>query len=301
MSLGRLLQRLWPGKNTPAELRHFDWKFYVRFYPDLKRNGVDSRKKAELHWLQTGRAEGRIGGPHDPACRRNFQALTDYLQTVGRRAAEARRVLANRTPPLIHILTRSNQRPRFFQENRASVAAQTYRSFRQLVSYENPETLRYLQRAGVPESDAIHVTRKTTSATHPYNLFVNDLMGRVEDGWILFLDDDDLFTTPEALTILASRLVDENQLVIWKAWFPDKIVPFVNDAKAIQPGGMTSCCFAFHARHKADAQWHEHKAGDYRCFDQLRNKLPAVILDDILTRVNYTDASAGWGEPRDKK
>ena len=283
------------------KLEGFDWKFYVGFYPDLKRTGVNSRRRAIRHWLQFGWAEGRIGGLRHQSFRDNLQILDDYLKRAGPCAAEAEAALAGRRAPLVNILTRSNRRPRFFQDNRISVVGQTYKRFRQLVSYENDETLKYLRAQGLPENDLIRVVRQQTEASHPYNLFVNDLMDQVAEGWILFLDDDDLFTTPHALLIIAAHLNDENSLVIWRAWFPDKIVPATRDIHQISPGGITSCCFAFHSKHRKNAQWHEFKAGDYRCFEQLRQFLQPVFLDDILVKVNYTDCGAGWGEARDKQ
>ena len=292
-----------PADQVPEaqKLAVFDWRFYLSYYPELRSRGVTNQRRATRHWLNHGFAEGRLGGPQHPTFQANLRHLNAYLQQVGSRAQAAGAALAGRTPPLINILTRSNRRPRFFQDNRNSVAGQDYKKVRQLVSYENPETLRYLSESGIPEGDLIRVVRKQTEASHAYNLFVNDLMNQVTEGWIMFLDDDDLFTTPHALSIIAAQLQDENSLVCWCAWFPDKIVPATKDINAISEGGITSCCFAFHSRHRKHAQWHEFKAGDYRCFDQLRQQLQPVFLDDILTKVNYTDRSAGWGEARDKQ
>lgn len=308
MGLHDLIGKFLPGLPAPVSdpvqakaLEGFDWKFYVSFYPDLKRTGINNRRKAIRHWLQFGCPEGRIGGLEHRSFRDNFQVLTNYLKGVEPRAAEAEAALARRGGPLINILTRSNKRPRFFQDNRSSVAGQTYKNFRHLVSYENAATLKYLSRHALPPGDLIHVVRRETVGSHPYNLFVNDLMERVAEGWILFLDDDDLFTTPHALAIIASQLVDEGSLLIWRAWFPDKVVPATRDVHQINPGGITSCCFAFHSKHRAKARWHEFKAGDYRCFEQLRSFLKPVFLDDVLAKVNYLERSAGWGEPLDKR
>lgn len=317
MRLRDIFGKILPGRERPApplsgsgsqddpairvqRLAVFDWKFYLNYYPELKAQGITTERKAIKHWLHHGFSEGRLGGPQHHTFQANLEILTTYLNRVEHRAAEAERLLADRTRPLINILTRSNRRPRFFQDNRKSVIGQNYKNIRQLVSYENAETLKYLKTQGLPEADLISVVRKTTTATHPYNLFVNDLMDRVTEGWILFLDDDDVFTTPNALSIIAAHLVDENSLVCWRAWFPARIVPGTSDLGQIKEGDITSCCFAFHSRHKNNAQWHEFKAGDYRCFDQLRKQLRPVFLDDILAKINYTDRSAGWGEANDK-
>ena len=38
----------------------FDWKFYVNYYPDLLKNGIDDKEKAWKHWIEYGKNENRI-------------------------------------------------------------------------------------------------------------------------------------------------------------------------------------------------------------------------------------------------
>lgn len=272
--------------------REFDWRFYVSFYADL--SGIQSETEALGHWLERGWGEGRIGGTGCEKFVSNRLRLNRYLA-----GTNANSKLPKVNGPLINILTRTNRRPLFFRDNRASVENQAYRNYRQLVSYENAETFEYLRKTTLPPQDLIKVARNGCG-THPYNLFVNALMEQVSEGWILFLDDDDLFTTPNALSVIASHLNDPETLVIWNMWFPDKIVPGTRNLSEILEGKIASSCFAFHSKHKQAAAWHSSRAGDYHCFDNLRKKLKPLFLDDILARTNYTDRSAGWGQPQDK-
>mmetsp|Transcript_9294 Transcript_9294/g.27924 ORF Transcript_9294/g.27924 Transcript_9294/m.27924 type:complete len:628 (+) Transcript_9294:75-1958(+) len=48
-------------KSNSAVLRSFDWEEYLRNYPQLRDEGIDSRRKAESHFLSVGRAQGRVG------------------------------------------------------------------------------------------------------------------------------------------------------------------------------------------------------------------------------------------------
>jgi hypothetical protein len=41
-------------------MEDFDWEFYVNYYPDLKKSGIGSRSIAFKHYLNHGKAEGRI-------------------------------------------------------------------------------------------------------------------------------------------------------------------------------------------------------------------------------------------------
>ena len=43
------------------KLLNFDWEFYINYYNDLKRNGINNRQKAQDHWLTHGINENRIG------------------------------------------------------------------------------------------------------------------------------------------------------------------------------------------------------------------------------------------------
>ena len=38
----------------------FDWKFYLNRYPDLRRAGINNKKKALLHYLKLGKLENRF-------------------------------------------------------------------------------------------------------------------------------------------------------------------------------------------------------------------------------------------------
>jgi hypothetical protein len=40
--------------------KQFDWIFYTNYYPDLKKAGINTKRKALKHWIDFGRREGRI-------------------------------------------------------------------------------------------------------------------------------------------------------------------------------------------------------------------------------------------------
>jgi hypothetical protein len=48
---------------SPALPEEFDWREYLRRYPDLRAAGIDSEAGAVDHWTKYGRAEGRWGAP----------------------------------------------------------------------------------------------------------------------------------------------------------------------------------------------------------------------------------------------
>ena len=42
---------------------HFDWKFYLDLYPDLKKAGINTQEKAYQHYINHGKNEGRACHP----------------------------------------------------------------------------------------------------------------------------------------------------------------------------------------------------------------------------------------------
>ena len=46
----------WSNNKIPTD---FNWKNYLNFNKDLEKNGVNTQKKAESHWISNGRYEGR--------------------------------------------------------------------------------------------------------------------------------------------------------------------------------------------------------------------------------------------------
>jgi GR25 family glycosyltransferase involved in LPS biosynthesis len=43
------------------KLLNFDWEFYINYYSDLKKSGINNKQKAQEHWLSHGFNENRIG------------------------------------------------------------------------------------------------------------------------------------------------------------------------------------------------------------------------------------------------
>ena len=101
--------------------------------------------------------------------------------------------------PLVNVLTRTSGRPKFFYCNWVSIQQQDYPRVRHLVSYDDQETWEYLQeyvgRGRCGGVEAIEVERiPLEGGDHfPYNLYMNRLQAEIEEGWVMFLDDDDIF------------------------------------------------------------------------------------------------------------
>lgn len=56
----QLKQRVFAKTIQPTVPHNFNWEFYVSHYPDLKKAGINTKEKAENHYLIYGKKEGRV-------------------------------------------------------------------------------------------------------------------------------------------------------------------------------------------------------------------------------------------------
>ena len=194
---------------------------------------------------------------------------------------------------LINILTRTSRRPKFFEVNLKSVLAQDYPLIRHLVSYDDPETEQYLKGflKKYPGSFEMYPVKRIEpeGGSHfPFNLYLNRLQAEVKSGWIMFLDDDDIFIENTAVSQLVKHLPNINQMLFWQVKFPTRIVP--KHCRGPPRLGEISCIgFMFHSSLIKVASWGDQKGGDYRVIKLLYDHLDgrARWLQLVLTAVNY--------------
>lgn len=195
----------------------------------------------------------------------------------------------NRTKeqPLINILTRTSGRPVGFSKCYHSIANQSYKKVRHIVSYDDPQDLEYLKDYQV---EKIAVKREKTapismtppeenSEFKPYNLYCNELLSVVEEGWIMFLDDDDMLSRENVLEEITNYILKNNTdtLFFWKTRFPNGfLLPsnsnFRNKKVILQQ--IDTACFLFHSKYKSVSHWDCWWAADYRFIKELSDTIP---------------------------
>lgn len=185
--------------------------------------------------------------------------------------------------PLINILTRTSNRPIGFEKCFESVKNQTYRNVRHLVSYDNPADLSYIKKYKVETikvyKDEIIDENALNKKYEPYNLYCNELLKEVKEGWIMFLDDDDMLLHDNVLKEIINhiRKSNENTLFFWYTRFPDgTLLPsqenFKNKKIVLQQ--MDTACFSFHSKYKNAALWDAWWAADFRFIEKLAQIIP---------------------------
>lgn len=201
-----------------------------------------------------------------------------------------------RDPPRVNIITRTSGRPEYFKECYQSIREQTYENWYHIITADDEETINYVAPLTRDEDSSIGlkvVKEERSGFDHfPYNLYINEAYKFVDHGWVMFLDDDDIFISHTSLESIANQLVDEDALYIWKVEFPDKVIPSSSFGIAPVYGDIASIGWAFHSKHMDKAVWDNRKAADFRCVEKLFNHLRPVWIDSILTKINY---NTGWG------
>ena len=185
---------------------------------------------------------------------------------------------------LINILTRTSGRPIGFYNCRRSIEKQSYKKIKYFVSYENEDDIDYLDCTGlikikVNKYDGDILINPNGSLHAPYNLYCNELLNNVENGWILFLDDDDHLLHNKVIQEIVSEIkkADEDTLFIWQMRYPNgKLLPTREHFKSeqIAMDYIGSPCFIFHSKYKGFAKWDQWKASDYRVIKKLHETIP---------------------------
>lgn len=216
--------------------------------------------------------------------------------------------------PLINILTRTSNRPGYFNRMRQSLSLQTYTNWRHIVHTDNESDVDYILKSGVPHEDIIVSVPSTIDQSkfktevingkehvirhRPYNLYFGKMHKLVESGWIIYIDDDDEFVNDNSLEQLSAFIEkqDEESFVLFQGLFyrRDMFLPWIELPANIKYhksklgdllyGELGGRCFAFHHNFSKVAAWDEYSGGDYRVYQKLKAQLNLVGLQKVMTK-----------------
>ena len=204
------------------------------------------------------------------------------------------------TGPLLNILIRTSNRPNYFRRLIRNIESQSYPNYKLIISADTPETEKYVISAGYRPIPVKRLCKNQTQ-TFPWNLYLNTLMNKVRDGWIMFMDDDDMYSDNSALDLIAASLGNESSMLVWRLRFPDgRYVPAVNymGKTPFTRKQIAMPCFAFHSKWKNLIRFDGQRAGDFRMANHLQQFLEVKWLDLTLVKL---DNFGNVGRPVDLK
>lgn len=212
--------------------------------------------------------------------------------------------------PIVNILTRTSGRPKYFERCYESVQSQTYENINHLISVDDDETEEYVKKLTkqyvrvIPQKEGIPRIDPVTHARHAahYNLYLNELRAHVQSGWIMFLDDDDMFMSDNAISDIINRISNEDELVFWKVRFPKTIIPphELFKKKIIALNNFSMIGFMYNKKYDNYASFDHFSGGDFFFIKQLAPKVPNKLwINEIYTGLQRRDRMGGFGRRDD--
>ena len=302
--ISRLLEEVPPDFNA---------RNYLLINNDIYKSGVKTEQAAKLHYVKYGRGEKRVYSNAE-------YPLPNLLsiQQQGQQGQQGQQHTSSlpTTGPKINILMRNTYRPTYFRKCIQSILTQKYQDYRIIMCYDDDNCLEYLKEYMNHEKmEIFKATSVDKSQSHFYNLYCNELLSRVkstnnsddrDSGWIIFLDDDDMFESPESLSIIASNIsretlthspniIRDNRIFLWKVRFSKNILVYPRDRAVIKKRDITTCGLCFHSRYKHLSQWESKQGSDWIYFSKLFEnvyKSPTsqrIFIDRVLTRTTHNN------------
>ena len=313
-----------------------DYKFYNRTYPDLKEFQITTKDMIINHFFSTGNGENRIPCEHkfykdhpnfnieeysyfnpdlfnmtyqeilghynsngfyeDRVCNKK-----EYFNTLKNNLCELyQENLHNINLPIVkmtkfNILIRTSNRGSYFERCIKSIFDQVYKHYTIIVCYDDIRSIKYINQ--YPEINSFYID--TDRSDYHYNLHPNKLLKKVNNGFVIFLDDDDMFTNKYALLSINNQIESDNQIIIWKYFRTDKII-FPEKTENIPLGKVCSCSFTFNISLSKDIEWEKRPYADYHFFSKLikknKDNIDIQILPKILTRSVFLHKVKNNGE-----
>ena len=267
-------------------MEDFDYIFYTSFYPDLKDM---SRDEAHGHFLTCGKKEKRV-------C--NKRMLQEFQDEIKLKITEEYENLdiekiSLQGEKMFNVLIRTSNRPENFMRCIESVLDQKYTNYKIFVCHDKIESLEYLEEY----DDKIEYFPVFTKSKEKYkfNLYCNELLSKVEEGYVVFLDDDDMFCHDQVFNIL-NYCMDDETLLIWKFFRPDKLI-YPSSMKTINLGEVASCGFCSNIKNYKSCKWGDKKNGDFYFLKEVlkKNQLKIRFLNKILTKTQFFDKVGNMG------
>tara|TARA_B110000008_G_C16975010_1_gene565473 strand:+ start:2412 stop:4769 length:2358 start_codon:yes stop_codon:yes gene_type:complete len=167
-----------------------------------------------------------------------------------------------------------------------SILKQTYINYELFIGYDDIHSLEYLKKYNSNSKITIFKLEQEDKRTPYYhNLYWNQLLSKVKNGWILFLKDIDELHTDTVLDIIRYYTYQNNKTIFWKVKEYNRILSF-KDITKIKEQYFSSTNFCLHSDYKDDSYWESKPFGNYYFLKRLMNKttMEHQFIDLVLTQ-----------------
>ena len=193
----------------------------------------------------------------------------------------------------INIITRTSNRPNYFQQCYRSVDKQEDIGFTEKIHWitaDTPETVEYVREYDHIRLQPFSRPKRRNSDHFPFHQYLNEVMKQIDnDGWVLILDDDHILSENSTLQtiyqVLLSKQFDRNRVYFWQVLHSNgDVLPELSSfsdrhftSDEIDSGG-----FLFHISHRQLAKFSSNLHAEYEVALQLINHLTVEIITQVL-------------------
>lgn len=195
---------------------------------------------------------------------------------------------------MINILIRTSNRPNQFKTCVNSILNQSYQDFKIICCYDDIKSKEYINNYSDKRIFSYFINLDNCYH-YKYNLYCNFLLNKVNNGWIMFLDDDDMLSNKETLDLISKYTNSNNNLIFWKVLIKDKEI-YPKNLKKISMGEIANSGFCFHSSFKRYSNWICRRGSDFFFIKNLQSK---ISFNNVL--IKKTLVSTQIGANRGKK
>lgn len=199
---------------------------------------------------------------------------------------------------LINILIRTSNRPKGFARMMNMIERQTYKNYRIIVSVDDDASELYVSKYKNLEYIRLNRIPRTEPEHCPYNLYFNELINQVTDGWIFFVDDDDALNGTQTLAKINANLKDPEKLYIFRMKRPTGIIPGKNFGKDVVECDIATPNILVHSSKARLSKWPDRARGDFKYISGLVSEMGKSSLEWV-DEITYVVNTIGQGKRSD--
>jgi glycosyltransferase involved in cell wall biosynthesis len=269
-------------------LFQFDHSFYIGTYTDLSEE-YDTKEKSQAHYLCWGKKEGRCCCLEEM----NYRYKKNYENAI-----ESMNDFQNTSNKFFNILIRTSNRPEYFEKCIQSILRQNYTYFHVYVCYDKKESLSYLEKYDENPQITHFFIDDASHKKYKFNLYCNTLLDKVEKGYLLFLDDDNIFIGNRALEMI-NWCSGDHKIITWNFLRPDRLIYKSDINSPLNLGEIDTSNVCICSSIKNDSSWTDEQYGDYNyykpLFDNYESK-EKFYFDYTLTSTQFNNKIGNFGK-----
>lgn len=137
-------------------------------------------------------------------------------------------------------------------------------------------------------AESINYAPKYGFKHFPYNLYIRIAESYITNGWICYVDDDDIFTNSKSLTLFIDKVLEHGEDCLYLSQFDclNQKIPNNQAWKRLKIGLPFTYKFIggsnlfFHSKYKEYTAWDEWSGADYRTAKNLEHIIQKKIFID---------------------